>query len=141
MRSTLATSNQSEAMQLLLDTHALLWWLSDSPRLKTSWKRALGDSQSRVVVSAASIWEIAIKTAMGRLELDLPDSLALHGLAESCGFEDMPVSARHAAAVRELPLHHADPFDRLLIAQAKFERLTLVSADRAMRAYDIELLR
>ena len=128
-------------MQLLRDTHALLWWLADSPKLKASWKRALSDAQSRVVVSAASVWEIAIKSAMGRIEIDLPDKLALSGLAESCGFEDMAVSARHAAAVCELPLHHADPFDRILIAQAKLERLTLVSADRAMRAYDIELLR
>jgi len=128
-------------VQFLLGTHALLWWLADSSKLKATWRGALGDSQSRVVVSAASIWEIAFESSMGRLELDLPDDLALSALAESCGFEDMPVSARHAAAVQELPFHHADPFDRILIAQAKLERLTLVSADRAMKAYDIELLR
>jgi PIN domain nuclease of toxin-antitoxin system len=128
-------------MQLLLDTHALLWWVTDSPRLKAAWKRALGDAQSRVVVSAASIWEIAIKSAMGRLVVDLPNDMALHELAAYCGFEDLPVSARHAAAVLELPLHHADPFDRILIVQAKIERLTLVSADRALRSYDIELMR
>jgi PIN domain nuclease of toxin-antitoxin system len=78
---------------------------------------------------------------MGRLRLDLPDRMALHELAQTCGFEDLPVTARHAAATEALPQHHADPFDRILIAQAKLERLTLVSADRAMRAYDVELLR
>jgi PIN domain nuclease of toxin-antitoxin system len=128
-------------MQVLLDTHALLWWLTDSPRMKATWRRTLGDSQTRVVVSAASIWEIAIKTAMGRLELELPKDVVLSNLAAVCGFEDMPVSARHAAAVMELPPHHADPFDRILVAQAKLERLTLVSADKAVRAYDVELLR
>ena len=128
-------------MQVLLDTHALLWWLTDSSRMKATWRRTLGDSQSRVVVSAASIWEIAIKSAIGRIELKLPKGAALSELAELCGFEDLPVSARHAAAVTELPPHHADPFDRILVAQAKLERLTLVSADKAMRAYDVELLR
>jgi PIN domain nuclease of toxin-antitoxin system len=128
-------------MQLLLDTHALLWWLADSPKLRAVWRRALADSQSRVVVSAASIWEIAIKSAMGRLKLDLPSGLTLGDLATACGFEDMPVSARHAAAVARLPHHHADPFDRILIAQAQIERLTLVSADKAVKMYDVDLLR
>ena len=128
-------------MQVLLDTHALLWWLTDSPRLKPTWRRTLGDAQTRVVVSAASIWEVAIKRAMRRLQIDLPEGLALHELAEACGFEDLPVTARHAAATQDLPQHHADPFDRILIAQARLERLTLVSADPAMRAYDVELLR
>jgi PIN domain nuclease of toxin-antitoxin system len=128
-------------MQLLLDTHALLWWLTDSPRLRAAWRRAIGDSQTRVLVSAASIWEIAIKSAMGRLGLDLPQDVALENFAALCGFEDLPVSARHAAAVLELPPHHADPFDRILVAQARLERLTLVTADKAMRAYEVEVLR
>jgi PIN domain nuclease of toxin-antitoxin system len=109
--------------------------------MKAAWRRTLGDSQTRVVVSAASIWEIAIKSAIGRLQLDLPQGVALSGLAAVCGFEDMPVTARHAAAVQELPPHHGDPFDRILIAQAKLERLTLVTADKAVRAYDVEVLR
>jgi PIN domain nuclease of toxin-antitoxin system len=100
----------------------------------------MGDAQNRVVVSAATIWEIAIKRGMGRLQLDLRKDQALHELAESCGFEDLPVAARHAAAVQSLPFHHADPFDRVLIAQAQLERLTLVSRDRAFKPYDVELL-
>lgn len=118
----------------------LLWWLQDSPRLKASWRRALADAQSRVVVSVASIWEIAIKGSMGRLHLDLPDDIPLAEISHACGFEDLPVLARHAAAVLTLPLHHHDPFDRLLIAQAHLEQLTLVSADRAIRAYNVDLL-
>lgn len=127
-------------MQLLLDTHALLWWLADSPRMKAAWRNAISDAQSRVVVSAASIWEIAIKASMGRLWLDLPENLALEGLASACGFEDLPVRAQHAAAVARLPKHHADPFDRVLIAQAQLEQLTLVSVDQAMAAYEVALL-
>lgn len=127
-------------MQLLLDTHALLWWVADSPKLKASWRKAIGDVEARVVVSAASIWEIAIKTRMGRLSLSLPDGVTLAGLADACGFEDLPIRADHAAAEHDLPPHHNDPFDRLLIAQATAETLTLVSADRTMRAYDVKLL-
>lgn len=108
--------------------------------MKATWRRSVGDVQARVVVSAATIWEIAIKSAMGRLRLDLPKGVALHELAQTCGFEDLPVNARHAAETEALPQHHADPFDRILIAQARLERLTLVSANRAMRAYDVELL-
>lgn len=127
-------------MQLLLDTHALLWWLSDNRRLTSSWRKTIEDAETRVVVSAASIWEIAIKASSGRLSLDLPPDVPLEGFAAACGFEDLPILARHAAAVLALPPHHADPFDRLLIAQAKVEKLTLVSADRAFRAYDVQLL-
>lgn len=129
------------SVQVLLDTHALLWWLTDSPKLKATWRRVLSDSQTRVLVSAASIWEIAIKSSMGRLELDLPRGVAISDLAAQCGFEDLPVTARHAAAVLSLPPHHADPFDRMLVAQARLERLTLVTADKALHAYDVELLR
>lgn len=128
-------------MQLPLDTHALLWWLSDSPRMKATWRHAITDVQNRVVVSAASIWEITIKASRGRLHLDLPEDLPLAGVAGACGFEDLPVRADHAATVAELPMHHADPFDRILIAQARVEQLTLVSANQVLDAYDVTLVR
>lgn len=127
-------------MQLLLDTHALLWWLADSPRLKRAWRSAIADPQSRVVVSAASIWEIAIKSSLGQLRLDLGEDLSLADLSDACGFDSLPIRAQHAAGVVELPPLHADPFDRILIAQANAERLTLVSADAAIAAYDVDVL-
>lgn len=127
-------------MQLLLDTHVLLWWVADSPRLRTSWRTAIAAADSRVVVSAASIWEIAIKMGTQRLQIALPAELRLDELAHACGFDDLPIQAAHAAAVRALPPHHTDPFDRVLVAQAKLEQLVLVSADGVLAAYDIELL-
>lgn len=126
--------------QLLLDTQVLLWWLADSKRLKASWRKAIASPESRVLVSAASIWEISIKRAIGRLHLELPEGLLLHGLADACGFEDLPISARHAAAVQGLPQHHADPFDRMLVAQATLESLCIVTADGLIRQYDVQAL-
>ncbi|MDH5673399.1 MAG: type II toxin-antitoxin system VapC family toxin [Myxococcales bacterium] len=126
--------------QLLLDTHVLLWWLADSRRLKASWRKEIARPERRVLVSVASIWEISIKSATDTLQLDLPADLGLSDLAEACGFEDVPISARHAAAVRELPAHHADPFDRILIAQARLESLTIVTADEQVRRYDVKHL-
>jgi PIN domain nuclease of toxin-antitoxin system len=88
------------------------------------------------LVSAASIWEASIKQAIGRLEVsgDLVDA------AQQAGFDELPVTARHAAAIAELPPHHGDPFDRMLVAQARVERVTLATADRALADYDVDLL-
>ena len=85
--------------QLLLDTHVLLWWLADNKRLKANWRKAIAAPENRVLVSAASIWEISIKSSIGKLQLDLPPDLQLQDLADACGFEDLPISARHAGAV------------------------------------------
>lgn len=126
--------------QLLLDTHVLLWWLADSKRLKAAWRKTIAKPDNRVLVSAASIWEVAIKSSIGKLHLDLPEHLPLQDLADACGFEDLSISARHAAAVNDLPSLHADPFDRMLIAQARVEALTIVSADDQVRQYDIDFL-
>ncbi|HMD45195.1 MAG TPA: type II toxin-antitoxin system VapC family toxin [Acidimicrobiales bacterium] len=123
-------------MKVLLDTHILLWWLAGDPNLPTSAADVIADPDSTVVVSAASAWEIAIKRAAGRL--DAPDDL-LEALRAN-RFDTLPNSAAHAVEAGRLPPHHADPFDRMLIAQAKGERLTLVSRDRRFADYDVELL-
>ena len=107
--------------------------LQTVPRLPEAWRTAMGSPENRVLVSATSIWEIAIKAGSRRLQLDLPPRLELDALAQACGFEDLPIRAAHAAAVRSLPPHHADPFDRILVAQATVERLILISADRAIQ--------
>lgn len=123
-------------MRLLLDTHIILWWRQDSRRLRRELRTAIV-AASTVYVSAASAWEAAIKAAIGRLRLDEP--LAAHVLA--AGFEPLPITFEHAAEAGSLPRHHADPFDRMLVAQARVERLTLVTHDVVFEAYDVETLR
>ena len=120
---------------LLLDTHVLLWWLNGDP-IEPAAAEAIGDPTSEVLVSAASIWEIAIKRALRKL--DVEGSVAEATVAT--GFNLLSVSAVHAEAVGELPLLHRDPFDRLLVAQARREGSTLVSRDTALRGYDVPIL-
>ena len=118
-------------MRILLDTHVFIWAVTDSRRLRAP-ARALLSGADEVWVSAASIWEIAIKARIGKIA---GDATALsHAIGQS-GFRELPVSARHAAGVATLPLHHGDPFDRLLLAQAACEPLQLVTADSALAAY------
>lgn len=121
-------------MNLLLDTHALLWWLIDSPRLGPAARAGISEPRNTVWVSAVSAWEIAIKAGVGRL--DLSERLAERLLdLEREGFRELPVGVDHALGVRDLPLHHGDPFDRLLIAQALAASLTIVTADAAFAGY------
>lgn len=124
-------------MRLLLDTHIVLWALADAPQLKPATRRLI-EAADEVHVSAASIWEVAIKARLGKIVAD-PAELAA-AITES-GFLELPVSAAHAAGVAGLPLHHHDPFDRLLLAQALAEPLRLLTADAVLAAYsDLVLL-
>jgi PIN domain nuclease of toxin-antitoxin system len=118
-------------VRLLLDTHVFLWAITGDARLKPASRRMI-EATEDVFVSAASIWEIAIKAALGKIAADVP-ALA-EAIAES-GFAELPVRAHHAARVARLPMHHADPFDRLLVAQAVTEPLRLVTADAALARY------
>jgi PIN domain nuclease of toxin-antitoxin system len=118
-------------MRLLLDTHVFIWSVMDSRQLKAATRRYLASAEI-VYVSAASIWEIAIKTRLGKMTGDVE---AFAAAIDASGFQELPVTARHAAAVAKLPLHHADPFDRMLIAQAFLEPLRLVTADKGLVAY------
>jgi PIN domain nuclease of toxin-antitoxin system len=122
-------------MRLLLDTHVLIWW-DEGRRLSPEARRAIRDAE-QVFVSAASAWEVAIKLALGRLR---PTRTVEEAVGES-GFVELPVTFRHAARVASLPLVHRDPFDRLLVAQAEVEGLTLVTRDRAFEPYGIKPLR
>ena len=122
-------------MKLLIDTHILLWWLDNDPALPEWAASAIADPQHAAIVSAASVWEISIKQANGRL--DAPVDL-LATIADD--FATLPMTAGHAMAAGRLPPHHADPFDRMLIAQARVEGLTLVSVDRRFADYDVALL-
>jgi PIN domain nuclease of toxin-antitoxin system len=124
---------------LLLDTHVLLWWIDDDPRMSGP-SRSLISHADTVLVSVASVWEIAIKAGLGRLEV--PPNLRRYLLRQLARneFELLPVLFEHAVAVRHLPLHHRDPFDRLLIAQSRIERLALISHDARLKAYAIDVL-
>lgn len=121
-------------MRLLLDTHALLWALSAPTRLPAPTSAAIRDPSNAVYVSAASVWEIAIKTALGRLTADL-DEIVQSVVA--VGFEEVPVTLLHARRVFALPPHHRDPFDRMLVAQALEEGLTVVTRDPSFAPYRV----
>jgi PIN domain nuclease of toxin-antitoxin system len=124
-------------MNLLIDTHVLIWWSANSRRLGRNAKELISTSDNSVWVSAASVWEISIKTAVGRLEISGVLDGRISEDLERHGFRTLPIEVRNALAVRELPLHHRDPFDRMLIAQARCEDLTLLTADPAIAAYDV----
>ncbi len=124
-------------MKLLLDTHVYLWWLLEDRRLIRKVHQTISSRRTTVYVSAVNIWEATIKAGLGRLELQGQD-LTTEIVAN--GFVELPVSAQHAQAVGQLPLHHRDPFDRLLIAQAHCEGLTMVTHDTALAPYGIAVL-
>ena len=123
-------------MNLLLDTHVLLWWLDASPTLSEKATSAIADGSNLVFVSAAVIWEIRIKQALGKLEI--PSNF--RQVLDRQPFEIPGITAEHAHAVGDLPAHHRDPFDRMLVAQARAEALKLISRDPEIAKYDVEIL-
>jgi PIN domain nuclease of toxin-antitoxin system len=120
---------------LLLDSHVALWWLADEA-LTEAASAAIADPSRSVLVSIATAWELAIKQGLGKLRID-DDYLEL--LVER-GIDLLPIEPRHTRAVRDLPHHHRDPFDRMLVAQAQVERLTLVTRDTRLAQYDVPVL-
>lgn len=124
-------------MKLLLDSHAFLWWLAEDPKLGAEARKAVAAPSSTIHVSAASVWELSIKSALGKLDLDGAD---LVEEIEANDFLELPMTARHSAAAAALPRHHDDPFDRMLIAQARLEGLTIVTRDAAFGAYGVAIL-
>ena len=121
--------------QVLLDTHAFLWWTQDDHRLTASARHAIATSDCRF--SLASCWELAIKASLGRINFDRPLAQFLAEQLASAGFSLLPINFRHVMRVGQLPFHHRDPFDRLLAAQTIEEHLTLVSADEVFDAYKV----
>ena len=115
----------------LLDTHILLWWLSDTDKLSPEVFEIISDNTNTIYISSASIWEIAIKEALGKLKIDAP----LDKIIEENGFLELKVSARCANRTKKLAKIHRDPFDRMLIAQALEEDLTLITVDRYILQY------
>lgn len=120
----------------LLDTHILLWWLYDDPKLSEAHKTVIANPENSIYVSAASIWEIEIKRNLGKLTVDETYLQAI----EEDGFIMLDIKAEHPMQLRSLPDIHHDPFDRMLIAQSMCEKLTLLSADSRIKQYQIEVI-
>lgn len=122
-------------MKLLVDTQALIWALEGDKRLSRVAREALEDPTNRRIVSIATGWEMAIKTGLGKLNPPMPRPHLFPAELERLGFEILPIKSEHVHRLLDLPLHHRDPFDRMLIAQALSENLTMVGCDVAFDAY------
>ena len=122
--------------RFLLDSHVLLWWAEEPELLSTESRLALADGRHMVFVSVASIWELGIKQASGKIKL--PEDIRT--LIKANRFDVLSITAEHALAATTLPPHHRDPFDRMLIAQANIEGLILVTRDESIEKYDVKLL-
>lgn len=123
-------------MKFLLDTHILLWWLGDEPNLSPQIRAVISNPENTIFVSAATVWEMSIKKSLGKLSV--PNNL-LEKLKDN-NFIVLDITAEHGLRVTDLPLHHKDPFDRMLIAQAMIEGLTIITFDTKFPLYDIPLL-
>ena len=127
-------------MRVLLDTHTFLWWIDDNPVLSGVARDILADSQNEIFISAATGWEIAIKSALGRLSVEgdperfFPEQMTLNS------FQALPIEMSHALHTFHLPDHHRDPFDRLLISQCQIEELPLVTKDPSIGKYEVEII-
>jgi PIN domain nuclease of toxin-antitoxin system len=124
-------------VRLLLDTHILLWWLSDNPTIPVQAEELIADSRNDVFVSPMNLWEIAIKSRLGKIVADVDE---VHRASLEGGFRPLPFTLEHAAEVARLPDYHRDPFDRALVAQARLEPMHLVTHDEMVAAYGGSIL-
>jgi PIN domain nuclease of toxin-antitoxin system len=124
-------------MRALLDTHAFLWWLLDSPQLSSGVHEVIGDPANEIYLSAASGWEIAIKAKLGRIEIEGDPGKVIPEQMVKNAFDGLPVQMSHALQVFNLPDLHRDPFDRILIAQAQVEDLSIITKDPAIGQYEV----
>jgi PIN domain nuclease of toxin-antitoxin system len=124
-------------VRCLLDTHVLLWWIEDNPKLKKRVRAIITDPDNEAVVSAATLWEAAIKRALGKLRFETP--VLLDSLHQG-GIRILPITAEHALAAGDLPRHHDDPFGRMLVAQAIAEGFTLITSDPWLQSYQVAVV-
>ncbi len=127
-------------MKLLLDTHCWLWWLANDPRLGAHARELIGDGENEVYLSAASSWEIAIKTSLGKLTLPEPPAQYVPGRLAAQGMRGLCIEHVHALEVASLPAHHQDPFDRLIVCQAQVEKMPILTANENIAAYEVEAI-
>jgi PIN domain nuclease of toxin-antitoxin system len=127
-------------MRALLDTHAFLWWVTDQPRLPQGVRTIIENGENEIFVSAVTGWEIIIKFQLGRLTLpEDPENFLLDQIRRNA-FQTLPLRIRHSLRLLGLPHHHKDPFDRMLVAQAQFEKLPLVTSDNKIARYPVEVI-
>ena len=127
-------------MKYLLDTHTFLWWNLDDPQLSEQAREIISNGENEIFISAASAWEIAIKAAKGRLVLPEEPAQYLANRLSEYHFQALPIQISHAVRVYDLPDHHADPFDRLLVAQCQLEGMPMISKDEDIQKYDLEVI-
>jgi len=127
-------------MKVLLDTHAFLWFIEDSPKLSASARSVIEDGLNAPLLSVASLWEMAIKISLGKLTLTEPFETMVPEQLDLNGIDQLGIEFEHVTQVSKLPFHHRDPFDRLLVAQALVEELLIISADGALDAYGVRRL-
>jgi PIN domain nuclease of toxin-antitoxin system len=127
-------------MRALLDTHVLLWMMMDESRLSPAARTIVDDPDSQLLLSAASVWEMAIKVQIGKLALDVDLDTFVRGAVEAGAVDELPILLSHARRVATLPPHHRDPFDRMLIAQAQAESVPIVTADGVMKLYGVPIV-
>jgi len=127
-------------VRLLVDTHCWLWYLLAPERLNSRAQELLREPDNEIFFSSASAWEIVVKFALGKLELPLSPSKYIPDRVASLGHQSLPIRQDHVIRIEALPLHHRDPFDRILVAQAQVESLPLLTADGALTAYDVPIL-
>jgi len=126
--------------RVLLDTHVFLWAASAPDRISATARDAIEDPRNEVFISAAAVWEIVIKHALGKLKLPASPATFIPMLIAQLGFRQLPITHEHALTLTVLPKHHSDPFDRMMIAQARYEGMTLISTDRNVARYAVQYL-
>ena len=123
-------------MRLLLDTHTLIWHFDDNASLSPSVKRSINDPENELFISVASVWELSLKTSLGKLRIEIPIHDLITGYIQT-GTSLLSITLEHAIKTASLPWHHRDPFDRMLIAQAQLEGLTIATCDDLVRQYNV----
>lgn len=126
-------------MRLLIDTHIFIWWNGDSTQLTPQIRALCENKDNSLILSTASIWEMQIKSQLGKISFNQPLSEVIKSQQRANGLEILPITPEHIYAVQNLPLHHKDPFDRIIISQAIIENIILVTVDEAIKRYDVEL--
>jgi len=124
-------------LKFLLDTHTLVWWLANDATLSQTARKIIANPDNLIFISAASVWEIAIKKQIGKL--NVPDNLEAQ--IEQEDFQAIPINISHAAYIEKLPLHHKDPFDRIIIAQAICEKMKIITRDKKFDVYPVEVIK
>ena len=127
-------------MKFLLDTHTFLWWITGDAQLSERSKEIIGDSDNQIFLSAASGWEIAIKSRIGRLQIPRPISGFISEQMAENAVDNLSITMSHALQVSDLPDHHRDPFDRLLISQSQIENMPILSVDPLIKKYDVQVI-